>query len=49
MPFKEGTYEHESGFKIFVDESGTIMVSPNHPLSIRVSELFDTNKWKEVS
>lgn len=39
MPFKSGTYEHESGL--------TIMVSPNHPLSLRLSELFDTSKWKK--
>ena len=49
MPFKEGTYEHESGFRIFVDENGTIMVSPNHPLSIRISEMFDANKWTKIS
>lgn len=45
MPFKSGTYEHESGFTIMVTEEGTIMVSPNHPLSLRLSELFDTSKW----
>lgn len=49
MPFKEGTYKHESGFTIYVDSNGTIMVSPNHPLSIRISELFDVTKWEQIS
>lgn len=46
MPFKDGTYIHESGFTMKV-ENGVVMLSPNHPLSIRLSELFDTSKWKE--
>lgn len=45
MPFKEGTYKHEEGFTIMVTEDGTIMLSPNHPLSLRLSLLFDTTKW----
>ena len=48
MPFKDGTYEHESGFTIMVID-GKIMLSPNHPLSLKLSEMFDTTKWKEVS
>lgn len=47
MPFKDGTYKHESGFIITII-SGTVMISPNHPLSLRLSELFDSTKWKEV-
>lgn len=47
MPFKDGTYQHESGFTIMV-VSGIIMISPDHPLSLRLSELFDTNKWSEI-
>lgn len=47
MPFKDGKYEHENGF-IIVVENGTVMISPNHPLNIRLSELFDKTKWKEV-
>lgn len=47
MPFKDGTFSHESGLTIMV-MNGVIMVSPNHPLSIRVADLFDTKKWKEV-
>ena len=47
MPFKDGTYKHDNGFVITV-VSGVIMISPNHPLSIRLAELFDTKKWKEL-
>lgn len=47
MPFKDGTYKHENGFVITV-VAGAIMISPNHPLSIRLAELFDTAKWKEM-
>lgn len=47
MPFKDGIYQHESGFAVMVS-NGVVMLSPNHPLSIRLSELFDTSKWKEV-
>ena len=47
MPFKDGTYKHESGFVITV-VSDEVMISPNHPLSIRLADLFDTEKWKEV-
>lgn len=47
MPFKDGIYQHESGFTVMAN-NGVVMLSPNHPLSIRLSELFDTSKWKEV-
>lgn len=49
MIFNEGTYKHESGFTIMVTDSGDIMLSPNHPLSIRLSELFDTTKWDKIN
>lgn len=41
MPFKAGTYNHE--------EDGVVMLSPNHPLSLRLSVLFDTTKWAKIS
>lgn len=47
MPFKEGTFKHDNGFVITV-VSGVIMISPNHPLSIRLADLFDAEKWKEM-
>lgn len=48
MPFKTGTYKHETGFTIMVTDDETIMLSPNHPLSLRLSELFDTDKWTKI-
>lgn len=30
MPFKDGTYQHESGFVVMVKD-GVVMLSPNHP------------------
>lgn len=46
--FKTGVYKHEEGFTVMVTESGEIMLSPNHPLSLRLSELFDTSKWTKI-
>ena len=48
MPFKDGTYQHETGFIVMVKD-GAVMLSPNHPLSMRLSELFDSKKWNEVN
>lgn len=48
MMFKTGVYKHEEGFTVMVTESGEIMISPNHPLSLRLSELFDTSKWTKI-
>jgi len=48
MLFTVGTYKHESGFTIMVDENGAVMLSPNHPLSLRLSEIFDTSKWTKI-
>lgn len=47
MPFKDGTYQHESGFIVMI-QNGVVMLSPNHPLAMRLAELFDATKWKEV-
>lgn len=47
MPFKNGKYKHENGFTIIVSNN-EVLVSPNHPLTLRISELFDASKWKEV-
>lgn len=49
MLFKVGTYKHEEGFTIMVTDDGAIMLSPNHPLSLRLSVLFDTAKWTKIS
>ena len=48
MPFTVGTYKHEEGFTIMVTEDGVVMLSPNHPLSMRLSALFDTTKWTKI-
>ena len=48
MLFKSGIYKHDEGFTIMVTEDGSIMLSPNHPLSMRLSELFDTSKWTKI-
>lgn len=47
MLFNDGTYRHESGFIIFVIDS-KVMLSPDHPLSMRLSDIFDTNKWQKI-
>lgn len=47
MPFKDGIYKHEKGFEISVS-NGKVFVSSGCPLSMRLSEFFDPDKWKEV-
>lgn len=49
MPFKTGTYKHKSGFTLMVTENGVIMLSPNHPLSLRLNELFNSDNWEKIS
>ena len=48
MLFNDGTYKHESGFTVVVI-NGTVMLSPNHPLSLRLSEFFDASKWERIA
>lgn len=48
MLFTKGKYKHETGFEIMVTETGDILISPDHPLSLRLSEIFDKNKWTKV-
>ena len=48
MLFNNGTYQHESGFIIFVIDS-KVMLSPDHPLSMRLSDVFDTNNGLKLS
>lgn len=47
MLFHDGTYQHENGFIIFVID-GKVMLSPDHPLSMRLSDIFDTSKWQKI-
>ena len=46
--FEKGLYKHEEGFTVLVTEDGKIMLSPDHPLSIRLSEIFNAEKWTRV-
>ena len=48
MLFQEGTYKHESGFTIIVSNTGEVMLSPNHPMSMRLCELLDPTKWTKI-
>ena len=46
--FEKGLYKHEEGFIVLVTEDSKIMLSPDHPLSMRLSELFNAEKWTKV-
>lgn len=46
--FEQGLYKHEEGFTVLVTEDDKIMLSPDHPLSMRLSELFNAEKWTRV-
>lgn len=48
MLFKEGTYKHESGFTVMGDKDGMVMISPNHPLLIRLKDMFNSTQWTKV-
>lgn len=45
--FKDGKYRHENGFIVTIID-GEIYMSPNHPLSLRLSDIFDMSKWEEI-
>jgi len=49
MLFNPGTYKHESGFTIMVSNTGDVMLSPDHPMSMRLSELLNPTKWTKIS
>lgn len=47
--FKPGTYEHENGVIIKVDEDGDVyLLGRKIPLTMRLLDVFDSKKWKEV-
>lgn len=48
MMFKEGTYKHVSGFTVMIDKDGMVMISPNHPASIKLKDMFDSTQWTKV-
>lgn len=45
--FVYGTYEHVSGFRVKIDSTG-VYVSPDAPLSMRISEMLNTKNWKLI-
>lgn len=47
MMFVYGTYEHVSGFRVKIDSSG-VYVSPDAPLSMRISEFLNSKNWKII-
>lgn len=47
--FKPGLYKHKSGIVIKVDENGdTYIKSNNIPMTLRTSEIFNSEMWKEM-
>lgn len=48
MLFNDGKYKHENGTVVLVKD-GVVMLSPNHPLSMRLSEIFDSSKWEKIN
>jgi hypothetical protein len=47
MLFVYGTYEHVSGFRVKIDSTG-VYVSPDAPLSMRISEFLNPKNWKII-
>ena len=49
MLFSPGVYEHiDKQFTIAIRARGDIYLSPNAPLSMRLSDIFDVSKWNKV-
>lgn len=48
MLFVYGTYEHTNGFRVKIDSTG-VYISPDAPLSMRISEFLDMSNWKLVN
>lgn len=47
--FKPGLYKHKSGIVIKVDENGSTYIKSNNiPLTLRTSEVFDSEMWEEM-
>lgn len=44
----EGMYRHESGFEIIITEDNKIFISQNHPLSLRLSDIFNVDRWTKI-
>lgn len=48
MIFKPGLYRHKNGWIVNVLENGQALLSPDAPLSARLSDLFDRENWEPV-
>lgn len=48
MLFNDGMYKHESGFMVYVNGK-IIMLTPDAPMSMRIDEFFNSDKWTDVS
>lgn len=47
--FKQGKYRHkEKKFEIVVTATG-IYISPNAPMSMRIEEIFNEEKWEQIT
>ena len=47
MPFRDGMFKHELGFTVLIQNSQAFL-NGHWPLSVRVADLFDEKKWKEI-
>ena len=47
MPFKEGTYRHEKGSTVYIND-GKIFISPDAPTFVNIKDFFDPEKWTRV-
>lgn len=46
--FKLGKYKHkEKGFEVVVTNTG-IYISPSAPMSMRIDEIFNEEKWEQI-
>ena len=47
MPFKEGTYKHEDGWTVYIND-GMIFVSPDAPVFVNIKDFFNPEKWTRI-
>lgn len=47
--FKEGIYQHETGFRVNILADGTIYVSTDAPAFINLQDFFNPAKWTKIS
>lgn len=47
MPFKDGIFQHELGFTLYIT-NGQVYINGNWPLSVRITDIINTKKWREI-